>query len=416
MVMGVLLMMLGLAVMVAQESVHIARTSTVDRNSKAALAAAQAGMQAARYRIAKLAPADQMCVTNTTVAPAADGNCPGFSESLGNGARYTYHATPALGPGDACSGSFVAGSIQRCITSTGTAHGASRRVQARVFASPGLLPLRGLLGTDGINIGNNSSVASNIGSNATISLGNNGSIHRAELGPSGMLAGNPSQTGPPIVNTVDFMLGVVPISGTETANNNVAIPAALGYNAANRTLTLNSGIVLPSGDYNFCRLDMGSGSLRAAPGATVRIFIDAPSSIRAASGCPNGVGWGTLHGKNGVSLGQPDGAPAALQFFIHGWPTSSAYAAQYGRSVVDVAKNNLDANALIYAPQTYVYVAKNNANINGAVAAEEIYIKNNLVFTWNNGLDSLVGGAYSRRDWRECLDRPSNPADPESGC
>ena len=99
MVMGVLLLMLGIAMLVTQESVNLARTSSADRNSKSALAAAQAGVQAARYRIAKLAPTDPMCVTNIAVAPAADGNCPGFSESLGNGASYTYYTTPRLTAG-----------------------------------------------------------------------------------------------------------------------------------------------------------------------------------------------------------------------------------------------------------------------------------------------------------------------------
>ena len=148
----------------------------------------------------------------------------------------------------------------------------------------------------------------------------------------------------------------------------------------------------------------------------MRIFIDAPAAVRPASGCPNGNGWGELEGKNGVSLGQPDGVPAALQIYIHGWPKDGPYAAQYGRSIVDVAKNNLEANALIYAPQTFVNVAKNNAIINGGVAAEEIYIKNNLDLTWDSGLDSLGGGQYRRGSWRECRSDPAVAADPESGC
>ena len=161
---------------------------------------------------------------------------------------------------------------------------------------------------------------------------------------------------------------------------------------------------------------MGSGGLSAAPGATVRIFVDAPAAVRPGSGCPDGAGWGTLHGENGVSLGQPDGEAIALQIYIHGWPKDGPYAAQYGRSIVDVAKNNLDANALIYAPQTYVYVAKNGATIKGAIVAEDVYVKNSLNFIYDTSLDLLGGGDYARRDWRECRTDPSTPADPESGC
>ena len=265
-------------------------------------------------------------------------------------------------------------------------------------------------------MGNNTEVAGNVGSNGVIEMGNNSSINRADLGPSASLAGNPDQAQPPLVNPVDFTLPLVPIEGTETANNNAVIPLGSGYSAANRTLVLNSDLILPAGDYNFCRLKVNSGGISAAPGATVRIFIDAPGAVRSASGCPNGNGWGELDGKNGVSFGQPDGAPIALQIYINGWPKDGPYAAQYGRSVVDVAKNNLDANALIYAPQTFVNVGKNNATIKGAVVAEEIYIKNNLDLTWDSELDSLSGGQYTRSAWRECRSDPAVQADPESGC
>ena len=415
MVIGTLTLMLGISVMATQEAVHLGATSTADRNSKAALAAAQAGAQAAQYRIAKIGPADNMCVTNVAVAPLANGKCPGFTQALGNGASYTYYTTPRLGASATCAGSAAGTSTQRCITSTGVADGTKRRVQLRVKAAPGLLPVQGMLGLEGVEAGNNSTVAGNVGSNGVVKMGNNSAINRADLGPTATLLGNPQQAQPLMRNAVDFTLPPVPIEGTETANNNAAIPPAPGYAPGSRSLTLNSDLVLPAGDYNFCKLKL-DGGLNAAPGATVRIFIDAPDAVRPASGCPNGNGWGEIDGKNGVSLGQPNGVPAALQIYIHGWPKDGPYATQYGRSIVDVAKNNLDANALIYAPQTFVNVAKNNASIKGAVAAEEIYVKNNLDFTWDSGLESLGGGQYTRSAWRECRSDPAVPTDPESGC
>lgn len=417
MVMGALLLMLAIAALATQESVSFSVTSNHDRNSKAALAAAQAGVQAARYRVATLDPLDSTCVTSPAVAPDVAGNCPPVSGELGNGASYTYYTTAMLSSGDSCAGTYSAGPKQRCVTSTGTANGVTRRVQVRVATTASNLnPVAGLFGLEKVEVGNNSSIAVEVGSNGEIKTGNGVKIGQAKLGPEGSLSGDPQQTTPAVVNPSPFTLAPVDMANTASVNNNAAIPAGSGYTATTRDLVLTSNIVLPRGDYNFCHLDFGSGGISAAAGATVRIYIDAPDAVRPGSGCPSGGSWGLLDGKNGVSLGQPNGAPQDLQIYVYGWPSTGPYATLYGPNHITVANNNLDANAFIYAPQSYVDAGKNNATLKGAIVGQQVYVKNNLTFDWDSSLSFVGYGDYSRRDWRECRSAPSDPADPESGC
>ena len=218
------------------------------------------------------------------------------------------------------------------------------------------------------------------------------------------------------MNPTPFSLAPVAVAGTESVNNNAAIPASSGYTAANRDPGAHLEHRSPPRRLQLLppRLRVGRDQRRA--GETVRIFIDAPNAVRPGSGCPSGGTWGLLDGKNGVSLGQPNGAPADLQIYVTGWPSTGSYAATYGPNHITVGKNNLDANAYIYAPQSLVDAGKNNATIKGAIVGQEIYVKNNLTFSWDSSLSFVGYGDYSRSGWRECRSTPSVPTDPESGC
>src|SRR5918992_1393709 len=105
--------------------------SIADRSSKRALAAAEAGLQTAVYRLNMQGQAAitnaAYCLTNTWVVPTGGlgGECPGHNEALGNRAQYTYYGTPQ---GAACP-TTVPGlpptAEDRCITSIGTVDGVS---------------------------------------------------------------------------------------------------------------------------------------------------------------------------------------------------------------------------------------------------------------------------------------------------
>jgi hypothetical protein len=153
----------------------------------------------------------------------------------------------------------------------------------------------------------------------------------------------------------------------------------------------------------------------------VRIFVDSPDSVRPGSGCPenppgSGPLYGTVNGKNGITLNYPDGDPSQLQLYVNGWPTTGTYANLWGQNTIDTGKNNLQMNALLYAPNTNVTVGKNNAEVNGALYAWTIDLKNNFTMNWDSNLANVgaVSGTATRIGWFEC--EPTAPSGPQSGC
>jgi hypothetical protein len=72
-----------------------------DRGTKQAVAAVDAGLETAIYRLNKLTPSALLCVvvgaTGLTLEPVqSDGWCRAQTESLGNGASYSYRISAAL--------------------------------------------------------------------------------------------------------------------------------------------------------------------------------------------------------------------------------------------------------------------------------------------------------------------------------
>ena len=81
-------------------SIRASDSANVDSNSKRALAAAEAGLQTAIYRMNSIRPAipSNMCLTTGAVAEEISGvRCPFAPGDLGNGASYEYYVTPELG-------------------------------------------------------------------------------------------------------------------------------------------------------------------------------------------------------------------------------------------------------------------------------------------------------------------------------
>jgi type II secretory pathway pseudopilin PulG len=437
-VLGVLMVITVFAATIALVSVQSSTDARRDRNSVQALAAAQAGLAMANYRINKLHPADNQCVTNVVSAPNSGADCT-FTESTGNGGSYTYYVTQKIAAGSGCAnlpGTPTTGT-QRCITSTGTVAGSLRRIQARVLALPPTPPLfqvHGLFGLDYVYAKNNMAFGgADLGSNRLIDLGNNDGFGYAQLGPGANCnCGGASYSGN-VNNPQAFTLQTPPIAGTQTAcsgaatpgcNNNVVLTAGDGYTPT-RSLIMTHDLVLPAGDYNFCRLDFGGYDLSPAPGAAIRIFVDAPNSVRPGSGCPDNTNpptaspmWGELHGDNAASVNAPNGNPANVQIFVYGWPPTGSFATNWGVNTITFSKNNGELDAAVYAPNSVVNIAKNNGTISGGVAAWRVYVKNNVAFSWDSRLDNLGSepGTADQKGWFECRPQTPNPGVPESGC
>jgi hypothetical protein len=439
---GTLFIVTLLALTVATGSVQLSRTGNADRSTKRALAAADAGLELATYRLNTVTPAPTpaQCVTTVATAPVGgQGLCAAVSGTAGNGATYAYQISIQKAAGTGCGGNAVAAgaipanAMVRCVTSIGTVNGVQRRVQTLIDALPArppYLPVQGVVGLDSVDLGNNISSQANVGTNGSLSVGNNGTINQIELGPGATVSGHFTESNPRVTNPAPFTLQNVPVGNTATVNNNaVGLAGYAGYTAATRDLSVTSHLVLPAGDYNFCRLSFdaqNTSSIEPAPGAQIRIFIDAPDDVRPGSGCPTtaGQGWGQVNGDNGMTLGRftgatPSGPASDTQILIVGWnPSPAAFPGnKYGWNQIVISKNNFELNGLLFAPWSDVEVGKNNADVYGGAATKRFYVKNNATFVYDPSLKDvgLVGGDYTRAGWTECHSTPTG-TDPESGC
>lgn len=428
--MGVLAVTGVITASVFAVSVNLSSSSNKSRDGKKALAAADAGLEAAVYRMNKQNLENTTsCFTTGLVAPV-NGVCPGYTESLGNGSSYTYYVSPALADGDSCAGVPVSYTgdddvtiVQRCVTAAGTSNGVTRRIQARVASYIGLqLFTIGILGLDTVKINNGSTAATVVGSNGNVTIGNSNSVTGLQLGPSAPNAtvGPTSVVGSTERRSVSegsHVLAPVDVGNSATVNDNARITdgrdasANVTYNAATRVLTMgnNSSLTLGGGTYNFCKFEAtNSATLNVAVGAKTRIFIDSPD--RAGSGCA--AGTGTFTAKQALTINNP-GAAENLQIYVYGRSSSGA------DSLDVVFDNTFSLNkGFIYAPQSAVEF-KNAAIVVGAVASTSIDFKNTVHFTWDATLADLRAETLSvfyKTAWKECRSQQLTSTDPTSGC
>jgi hypothetical protein len=455
-------------------STRLNDSSTASRDAKRALSAADAGLEAAMFRMNQIGlQSESSCFTTAAVDPAtgtdpetggtpAAGECAGVEDDLGNHSHYTYYVTPALGDGDVCAGLPVHhtdpnGEVtvtQRCVTSIGEAGDERRRIQARVASYIGtqLFPVGGILAINGIKANNNSIVSGMLGSNGQIGLGNNSVISGGiVLGTSSTpppTLGNGSTVGgtPPISYRSEadgaFVLAPVDMGNTATVNDNNRI--ATGQDAgskvtytntanAPRTLSIanNGSLTLGGGTYNFCKVSLGNNSfISIAAGAKIRFFLDSPDRLTAgtAGDCIPDNYTGTAsqkaatarsNGYGGMDLGQGSnfnnpGHAINFQIYMYGYADGSHTVNFY---------NAAGMNAAIYAPSSEL-IWNNTGGITGAVSASKVEFKNSATFSWAGGngqfdlseLRTDTVSVYYRMAWTECRRKRTTTSDPESGC
>jgi hypothetical protein len=439
-------------------------TSTASRDAKRALQAADAGLEAAMFRMNELGlQSVSKCFTTSAVDPGtgtdpevggtpASGECAGVEDDLGNDSDYIYYVTPALDDGDTCAGLPVhhtdpSGEVtvtQRCVTSIGEVNGERRRIQARIASYIGtqLFPVGGILAINGIKVKNSAIVSGVLGSNGQIELGNNssvaGGIKLGEqnsplpiLGQGSTVGGNPPVT---YRNEAEgaYVLAPVDMGNTATVNDNNRIVTGqdtgshvtyTNTTAAPRTLTIanNGSLTLGGGTYNFCKVTLGNNAyITIAAGAKIRFFLDSPD--RSGSGCiPSGqtAAQARANGYGGMFLGEGSnfnnpGHAINFQIYMYGYAD--------GSHKVDFF-NSQAMNAAIYAPSSEL-VWNNSAGITGAVSASKVEFKNTASFAWAGGsgqfdlseLRTDTVSVYYRMAWTECRRIRTTTSDPESGC
>jgi Tfp pilus assembly protein PilX len=407
---------------------------TTSRNGKlnAAVAAADAGLDVATYRINMLAPSATNCVTNAVVAPTA-GQCPQDGpESIGNGGTFSFWTSPVMAAGAACAGLQIDNSeasiAQRCITSIGTVNGVSARVQERVaaFTATPLFPTA-LLGLSSVTISNNATIGTQqvpalVGTNGQLTVGGGTTAMTGyELGPGAPapIVGNGATTGPGGMRTAaqgPFILSPVNPGNSATVNDNSRItngtdPSSnVTFNAATRVLSMgnNSSLTLGGGTYNFCNFT-ATNNANLTIDATVKtqIFIDSPDDPN--SGCAAGTGNLSLSQNDTVTNNSAD--PTAVQIYVYGLNNDTNVVNFY---------NNTNSYISLYAPQSNVIVSpSNNTTFDGAIAAYQVTMGNASHFTFDGEDSSLTAGTtglYYRTAWEQCPPTPTSSSNPASGC
>ena len=461
---GMLLVIAILVVGFFSVSLRVNDTSVEDRSSKRALAAAEAGLQMAVYRLNQLNGTDESirevsCLTGTTtpawVLPTA-GECPAITESIGNGGQYTYHVTHEGGAAGCVEHPDIpATGDDRCVTSTGTVNGVSRRVQARVISRP-LVPnfgTTGLVGKSLVYAWNSINLTTNVGSNELVKFENSVNVHdNPALGVDGSIllftdgvydeggsVNVDGNGGNPVEVTVPFDMPVPNFEPVETSNNNDLLPnsvfdgLAAGRHRRRFKLGNSQTYTMAPGTYHFCNVELGnSASLRFthAGGQPTRIFVDSPS--REGSICEGQADpAGTFGADNSVLINVDVGQrEELLEVYLYGtdhndtrspysWCTDLNGGGLEGECKSDfMLDNSVDFYGSVYAPNSTVQ-AHNSVDIFGSIASDGIRFYNSINFQLTlPAIDDRIipASAAERKGWTECRPELAVSTDPESGC
>jgi Tfp pilus assembly protein PilX len=437
-----LLVISVLATVAATAATSGASQSSEDRGVKRAIAAVDAGLQAALYRANKIPQASNKCVTagaNGTLAvsdPSPDGWCAAQSESLDDGASFTYRVSQGrnvLENGQSLvqrkivsSGCVLAGATPaQCLAGAGV----KRRAMTTVAAvDSSLFGAGGVLSKESLTVQNNGYVASSVASNDDIVIRNNGEIcGDAVYGPSAgddfAMQNNAIYDCPGTGATraqQDFLLNPVNGNAARAGNDNARITSGqdgvvgtISWDAPNKILKLNNSAILTlTGDtYSFCYLELDNGAqLRIAPRSgrpPLRIFIDTPENCAAA-----GTNRGSVKVQNNATIVNETNDPAMLQLYVEGSTAQSTSVAFRNNSGA-----GQDMDLVVYAPNSNL-VVENNGNLRGAVAAKSILIDNNGKVTWDDRASVVTmstAAIYQRQAWQECAVQAAGPA-PDAGC
>jgi Tfp pilus assembly protein PilX len=444
--MPVALMILFITSMLAVAAVAAAIAgndqSRRDRSVKRAIAAADAGLQAALYRYNKVSNEPDKCVavgSGGTLAisdPAGDGWCAPESEELGDGASYTYRvslATSTVQNGQnlvqrriVATGCVRAGaSAAQCIAGTSV----KRRAVTTVGAvSEHLFGAGGVLSKETVTVGNNGYIEAHVASNDDVVIANNAGIcGDVTYGPSAgdefLPAGNADYDCPGTSATKaqqEFLLNPVDGSVARASNNNGRIgnldtvTGSIAWDAANKILRIgsDSSLTLTGDIYSFCYLEIGNGgelrvASRAAGRPPLRVYIDRPENCAAA-----GSNKGSVRVENNGKWINQTSDPAMLHLYVEGSSTQSTNV--YFRNNSETGEN---MSLVVYAPNSNLEI-NNNGYLYGAVAAKRITVENNASLIWNPQMASISMDTqllFQRQVWTECAVSASGSA-PDSGC
>ncbi len=406
------------ALAIAMVSVVVAgavqRGSNRDAGSKAALAAAEAGVSQVLLhynRIPTTAVTPCIAANASSVflsAVEANGWCPAVTGRSGEGS-FSYRVMPTDGALE--------------IVSTGTARNASRRVHVDAASVSG----QGIFGTatvqaqDHLTMRSNSVIEADLATNGDVTMSSNARICGDAyygVGRAFTISGNATQTCG-VRAQRDLNLPPVNQGDAAAVNDNTrffAFDPAQGHagrvtwTGASRQLSLrqNSALTLGGSVYSFCTLEMSSNTtLFVAPGASVTIYFDSPEACGLAPGTQQ------LSLNSNSRITSSSGAVNVAMLFVGSETVPSSINLSSNTQVA----GSCEQNFVIYAPRTAVTL-NSNSRYCGAIAAKSIDLDSNSQIYADNSSSGFVlpnvAPHYAPGRFVECTERV--PATPDEGC
>ena len=410
-------------------TIDVQHGSKRDNSSKSAIAAADAGANVARLRLARYATVldseTAPCLvvgTSGLLTPSSAETvggaswCPPVSGTVG-GATYSYRVSPV---GVSC------GSYELCVVSTGSADGVSRRIEVTYNSDsssgssgsggqekkeePGSTwssgyGIDGLFGADKIQIDNGGDARVNIGTNGDVYVDNNGNVCgdiRHGVGKKvendgtqckgySVTEGNVSMPSvesfmPSDIATNNSNYRLVKCTktsptkvptGCQTDTYSVSSKkepwtSTVPWNSTTRTISTanNATLTLSGGDYFVCRLLLTNNAyLIMAAGATVRIFFDTPENCGLSAGAKQ------IDISNNSNVSATGYQPTLGKYDLPGFYLTGSTSIS---TKAEFSPNGGSNEFLLYAPNTEV-VIKNNATYIGIIAGKTVHLENAII-------------------------------------
>jgi len=358
--------LLVLVISITAAATHVNHATTRTAQTNQALAAANAGLQAAIFELDN---------AGLTAANTSSNNT-----ALGNGASYTTSVSQLTATTSPCTGLWVQNSAQTvnqdCVTSVGTQGGVTERVQARVVGFPAttsLFPVNGVFAINGFTGSGNVAGNFSLGSNGQMTFNNSVSLKGNVYYPPTMpvsQTNNACSSSNGCVLTPNASAITVPsvaasqYTAAMTNNNDANVPwptTSITYTASSETVTVantNSSqsitINLPGGTtaspdvYYFCNVNVqGANAVTFNAEGPVKIFIDNNNDSGHCTAA--GSNSGNFIGANSLSVtdGTPGGPNASdIQMFFYGQPGCTTSCPN------ELTPNSTNFTADIFAPNS----------------------------------------------------------------
>jgi hypothetical protein len=424
----------GLASAAVISSVDAQQGTARDRESKNAIAAADAGANLALLRLNRfqhdLTEATPCVGPGGESLPESNGWCPATQAEGVGGASFSY-AVSAYKP------ETEQHETELNVVAVGTAGGVSRRVEvglisyggAKVFAKEHGIGQNGITfkGANGVKVrtdlGTNGNIESNSGNVSICGNIRHGTGKESPPGqpePSCGKVTESNQNLPPITppegiatNNEDCRLALTcPKIGVDTyvgnkeeEKRNSKEPWDTEHTPGTINVGNNATLTMGGQNYFVCGLFVKGGGrliMAAAPGVEVRIFVDTPEHCGLA---PGAVQVEITGNTESTGYNPPEGKYAVPGIYLLG-----------SGSVVLTGNSGTTNELLLYAPESNVEV-KGNATWIGLIAGKSLNFSGSPTFESNPGLappKGTIQSLWERTHYVECTGAGASP--PNASC